>query len=57
MVILIVLSISASNVLLIDQLNPNYVHFVQVVIFFSASSCIEFYLVFDKQFLGFSTIM
>jgi hypothetical protein len=60
--ILIVLSISASDVLLIDQLNPNdssvrldtVSAFGKNRIFFSASSCIEFYLVFDTQFLGFS---
>jgi len=57
----IVLSVSASNVLLIDQLNRNYssmrldtVSDLVQVVFFSASSCIEFYLVFDTQFLGFS---
>lgn len=60
--ILIILSISASNVLLTDQLNPNYssmrldnVHAFRTGRIFSASSCIEFYLVFDTQFLGFST--
>ena len=60
--ILVVLFISASNVLLIDQLNFNYSSmrldtvsaFGTSRIFFPASSCIEFYLVFDSQFLGFS---
>jgi len=50
-----ILTVSASNVLLIDQLNPNYSSMrLDTVVFFSASSWIEFYLVFDTQLLGFS---